>query len=195
MNELDFILIFIILIGVSFGARRGAVRILVSIFGIYITVIIAGYAYEPIGNTIARAFRRIGMGMSFTAAQNFAFVVLVIAMTVVVELVSRNTFEETRIKSIGVLDNVLGAVVGFLYGMLWASLFLVPAQYGVSRSGGAWGTALVDSALVPTLNSIFQHAVIDIVSIFFIGGVPRLYRNPVSVRGAHLLLNLKSLWI
>jgi uncharacterized membrane protein required for colicin V production len=195
VNELDFILIFIIALGVFIGARRGVVRILVGILGIYITVVVAGYLYEPIGNTIARAFLRINIDMGFTEMQNFTYIVVVIAMTVAVELVSRNTFEETRIESIGVLDNVLGAVAGFFYGGLWASLFLVPAQYAVSRGGGPWSAALAESTLVPTLNNFFQHIVIDVVSIFFINGVPRLYRNRISVEGAQLLLECTSRWV
>ena len=117
------------------------------------------------------------------------------AMTVVVELLSRNTFVETRIQSMGVLDSVFGGLLGIIYGMLWASLFLVPSQYSVARAGDTWSTALYGSTLAPVLNNLFQHAVLDIVSIFFTDGIPELYRNRVTQRLSYLLFDLVSPWV
>jgi uncharacterized membrane protein required for colicin V production len=193
MNELDVILIAIILAGIVVGWRRGLVRVFISIAGIYVTVIVAGYVYKPMGDTLAEGFGRLGIGIGTIGAHNFSYLVAVIVMTVVVELTSRNTFEETRIGAVGVLDNVLGAVVGVFYGMLWASLFLVPSQYSVARESSSWSTAVFESALVPTLNRVFQNIVLNVVSIFFIGGVPELYRNHVSQRVAYLFQSLTSL--
>lgn len=190
MNELDYILIFIILIGVAIGLRRCFVRVLISIIGIYITVIVAGYAYQPMGDTVTGAAARVGIELGSTEAHNFIFLVVVIAMTVTVEWVSRLTFEETHIPTLRGIDNLLGGVVGIYYGVLWASLFLVPAQYSVARTGGTWTTAVVQSNLVPTMNQVFQGAVLNIVSIFFIDGTPELYLNPISERVVLLWLNL-----
>jgi uncharacterized membrane protein required for colicin V production len=190
VNELDYILIFIILIGVASGLRRCFVRVLISIIGIYLTVIVAGYAYQPMGDTVTSAAARIGIELGSTEAHNFIFLAVVIAMTVTVEWVSRATFDETRIPSLRGLDNLLGGLVGVYYGALWASFFLVPAQYSVARTGGSWTTAVVQSNLVPTLNQVFQGAVLDIVSIFFIDGTPELYLNPISERVAVLFMNL-----
>lgn len=190
MNELDYILIFIILIGVAIGLRRCFVRVLISIIGIYITVIVAGYAYQPMGDTVTGAAARVGIELGSTEAHNFIFLVVVIAMTVTVEWVSRLTFEETHIPTLRGIDNLLGGVVGIYYGVLWASLFLVPAQYSVARTGGTWTTAVLQSNLVPTMNQVFQGAVLNIVSIFFIDGTPELYLNPISERVVLLWLNL-----
>ena len=194
VNELDYILIFIILVGVGIGLRRGLVRVLISTVGIYFTVIVAGYAYEPMGDTLSGALSRLGINVSTTAAHNFSYLVVVIAMTVAVELVSRSTFEETHIRVLWRLDNLLGGIAGVFYGALWASLFLVPPQYGLAQTAGAWSTAVFQSELVPTLNRVFRDAVLDVVGIFFVGGTPELYLNPVSQRVAGLFLKLASLF-
>ena len=170
MNELDYIIVFIVLLGVGIGLRRGLIRVLISIVGIYATVLVAGYFYKPVGNTISGAFDRVGIDIGLTGAHNFSYFVAVLAMTLIVELVSRSTFEGTRLRSFRTLDTLLGAVVGVFYGALWASLFLVPGQYS-----GAWITAVNQSALVPTLNGVFRDAVLDVVGIFFLNGTPGLF--------------------
>lgn len=190
MNELDYILIAIILIGVGVGLRRGLVRVVISIVGIYFTVIVTGYFYRPIGDTLAGALGRLGIRMASVSAYNLTYVVGVIALTVAVEVISRSTFEETRIRSLRGLDNVLGGIVGIFYGALWASLFLVPSQYSIAQAGSVWTASVRDSELVPMLNRMFNNVVLDIVSIFFAGNIPRLFLNEVSQRVSYLFLNL-----
>jgi uncharacterized membrane protein required for colicin V production len=192
VNELDYLLIFIVLIGVAVGLRRSFIRVLISIVGMYVTVVVAGYAYQPMGNTLTGAMARVGIEVGSIEAHNFMFLAVVIAMTVAVEVVSRATFEETRIPSLRVVDNLLGGLVGVYYGALWASFFLVPAQYSVARTVGSWTTAIVQSNLAPTLNQVFQGAVLDIVGIFFIDGIPELYHNPFAESEAYLFMNLAS---
>jgi uncharacterized membrane protein required for colicin V production len=187
MNELDIILLAIILVGIIVGWRRGLVRVLISIVGLYITVVILGYISRPLGDLLSVGFGRLGIGLGTIGMRNFVYFVALIGITIVVEVASRNSFEATRIRSIGVLDNVLGALVGVFYGMLWASLLLAPVQYSVAREVSPWTTAVSGSALVPTLNRVFQTAVMGVVSIFFFGNVPEILRNSVSQRVAYLL--------
>jgi hypothetical protein len=160
----------------------------------YFAVIIIGYLYRPIGDTSSGALAELGVDLEIVSAYNLSYVVTLIALTVAVELVSRATFEETRIRSLRGLDKLLGALAGVFYGALWASLFLVPGQYAVSQAGGPWTAAISDSSLVPTFNSLFNNAVLDVVSIFFAGDVPRLYRNTVSLRVSSIILDLASVW-
>jgi uncharacterized membrane protein required for colicin V production len=182
VNELDFILIFIILLCVFIGWRRRSVRVCISIVGFYATVIVIGYLYGPLSDIGRRAFNRLGLGdMGITQSEILTYIILLVVMTVIVELLSRNTFVETYILSIGILDPILGAVVGIFYGLFWASLFLVPSQFSVAQTGDTWTATLYGSTLVPILNDFFQTAVLDVVSIFFTRGVPELFRNKVSV--------------
>lgn len=193
MNELDYILLLIVVGGIGIGLRRGFVRVLISTIGIYFTVIVAGYAYEPIGDTLSSALSDVSINLSVTAAHNVIYILAVVAMTVAVELVSRSTFEETHIRSLRGLDNLLGGLVGVFYGALWASLFLVPAQYGIARGGTGWSTAVLQSTLVPRLNQVFGTIVLDAVGILFIGGTPELFLNGVSQRVSSIFLDLASI--
>jgi uncharacterized membrane protein required for colicin V production len=188
VNELDLILIFIVLVGVGIGLRRGLVRVLISTIGIYLTVIVTGYAYEPMGDTLSGSLGELGIKVGKVEAHNFCFLLVVVAMTVAVELISRSTFEETRIRTLWRLDNVLGGLAGVFYGALWASLFLVPVQYSVAETAGAWSRAVSGSTLVPTLNRVFVNGVLDLVSIFFLDGTPELYLNRISQRVTDLFL-------
>ena len=46
MNELDYLLLIIVVVGAAIGLRRGLIRVLISTVGIYLAVIVAGYAYR-----------------------------------------------------------------------------------------------------------------------------------------------------
>ena len=106
MNELDFILIIIILMCVFIGWRRRVVRVLLSIVGLYAIVIIIGYLYGPLSDIGRRAFNRLGLGtMGVTQSEILTYLLLLVALTVIVELVSRNTFVETHVLSLGIFDN------------------------------------------------------------------------------------------
>ena len=170
MNELDFLLLFVILLGIAVGMRRGLIRVLISIVGIYATVLIAGYLYDPMARTLADGF-----SMGITMMINFSYLVVIVAMTVVVEVASRSFFEGTRIISLGSLDNLLGGLVGIFYGALWAALLLVPIRFGIASSGGVWTTAVAESTLAPILNDIFRSAVLDVLRVLFINGIPSIY--------------------
>lgn len=195
MNELDFILAFIILVGVVVGLRRGVIRVFISIVGIHFTILVTGYAYQYTGRALSG-----GLRLGHVQMDNFSYIVFVIFLTIVVEVTSRSLFEYTRILTLRGLDNLLGGLVGILYGALWASLFLVPiqydltpVQYGVVRTGSVWREAVYESTLVLTLNQVFQTVVLNIVGILFIDGTPALYLNDVSRRVSYLLLNLAAL--
>ena len=187
MHEMDAFLIAFLLVGAAIGLRRGVIRVLLSIVGIYFSLIVIGHGYRPISRALSGAFT-----LNRTLTDNFAYTLLLIAMTVLVEVVSRSTFEETKLRAIGGLDNLLGGLVGLLYGALWASLFLAPIQFDIYATNEAspWTEAVFASELVPRLNNIFQTGVIDIVGIFFNNRIPYLFRNPVSDQLAQAFYHL-----
>lgn len=188
--QLDYLLISMILAGFAVGLRRGLIRVLISIVGIYFAVVVAGYAYAPIGEIVSNGLDRLSIALGIVPAHNLVWGIFVIAMMVLAEVLSLYTFEETRIRSLQSLDNLLGGIAGLFYGALLASLFLVPSQYGVARGGGAWTTALFESQLVPTFNQVFRDVVLDVVSILFVNGTPEIYLNSITRTLSHLPHNL-----
>jgi len=190
VEQIDILLGAVILVGAAIGLRRGVIRILISMVGMYPSLIIIGYSYRPISQALSGAF---SMDRVFT--DDFAYVVLLIAVTVAVELLSRAVFEVTHLRAIGKLDHALGGLVGLLYGALWASLLLLPIQYHIyaTHYTSPWTEAVLASDLIPRLNDVFQTGVINIVGIFFSRPMPDLFRNDVSHLLAQLFLNAMAL--
>lgn len=171
MNALDLILLFVIVVCVAISFRRGLIRVLISILGMYVTVLVAGYLYDTIGWTLSDAF-----GLSLTSMHNFAYLLVVVVVTVVVEILSIAVFEDTRILSLRKLDNLLGGLVGIFYGVLWAAILLVMIKYGVGRTGGTWTDFVLTSTLLPDINNIFDTTVLNIVRPLFLGDFPIIYQ-------------------
>lgn len=171
MNALDLILLVVVMVGAAISYRRGLIRTLISIFGMYVTVIIAGYFYDNIGWTMADAF-----GLGLTTMHNLAFLLILVVVTAIVEVVSYAVFEETSIPSLRKLDNLLGSLAGIFFGALWAAILLVPIQYGIVRTGGTLTDFVLGSTLVPNLNSMFDTAVLKIARPLFVDGIPKIYQ-------------------
>jgi uncharacterized membrane protein required for colicin V production len=171
MNELDFVLLFIILLGVVVGWRRCLIRQLISVAGMYPTLLIAGYLYDIMGWTIADAF-----GIGLTSMHNFSFVLVVAIMTFIWELLSYKFFEGTRLPALHKLDNLLGGMVGIFYGALWAATMLILIQYSITRTGGSLETFVQESTLTPDLNSMLDQAVLKVLNPLFTGDLPKMYQ-------------------
>lgn len=171
MNELDYVLLFIILLGVVVGWRRCLVRQLISVAGMYPTLLFAGYLYDIMGWTLADAF-----GIGLTSMHNFSFVLVVVILTFLLELLSYKLFEGTQLPALHKLDNLLGGLVGVFYGALWAATVLILIQYGITRTGGTLETYVRESTLTPDLNSMLDQAVFNILNPLFTGDLPKMYR-------------------
>ncbi len=171
MNELDYLLLFVILLGVVAGLQRCLVRLLISVVGMYITILVAGYLYDTIGWTIADAFN-----LGLTGMHNFAYVLVLVIMTVIVEVVSFIAFEETHLPALRKLDNLLGGVVGVFYGALWAAIVLLLIEYGLAGPGSTMRPYIQHSTLAPNLNEMLDQAVFNVLRPLFTGGLPAIYQ-------------------
>lgn len=134
MNALDILLGLVILALAALGAVRKTVRQVFSLGICYLATIAAGVLY-PYGAIFLTA---IG-GRTPTLTQFIVFWILFIAATVALEIALTKGFPDTSIPSIGVLDNLLGLVLGGIWGVLVASLLLATMAYAPQ---GTWGTAL-----------------------------------------------------
>jgi uncharacterized membrane protein required for colicin V production len=171
MNELDFVLLFVILLGVVAGLRRCLVRLLISVVGMYFIILVAGYLYDVIGWTLADAFN-----LGLTGMHNFSYLLVVVIMTFIVELISYKFFEATQLLSLRKLDNLLGGVVGVFYGALWAAIVLILIQYGIVRTGGSLRPFVEQSTLAPNLNAMLDQAVFNILRPLFTDGLPNIHQ-------------------
>jgi membrane protein required for colicin V production len=117
MNWLDIVIAVFILISVFGGLRAGVIKVLFSIAGLIIGVVLAGRYSEALGDKL-----------SFISDPNTAGIVaFVLIMLVVMIAASILAFVIKKIASavlLGWIDKLGGAVLGLLLGMIFAGAIL-----------------------------------------------------------------------
>jgi uncharacterized membrane protein required for colicin V production len=197
-NALDYLLMLILLLGVAWGMIRGAGKLLIGLFSLYVGLVASLLLYRPLGNF----FRQLLPAMSVSGSQSLAFVVLLLVLVNGFSLLTRYfaTPPEERKKGsrgavkeavskggqrflTGPLNTLLGLILGFVVTVVWLSLILGVLQFffrsGVSFGGGAGAALRVqldNSGLLPWFNYALEQIYWS-VSIWVPGGVPDLFAN------------------
>ncbi len=182
-NALDFLLIFFLVIGALWGLVRGAGRLLIGLFSLYVGLVVALWLYRP----LAQFFRDLLPAMSIQGSQALAFVILLFVFVNAISFLTRmfaTPPEERKRKQrgelqeavtkgsqrfvTGPLNQLVGLVLGIVVAVIWVSLILAVLQF-VFRSGFASGSGVsafrqqLDTAvLVPWFNyalALFYTAV------------------------------------
>ena len=195
-NALDYLLIFLLLIGTAWGLLRGAGRLLIGLFSLYAGLILALLLYGP----LAEYFRSLLKGMSIHGSESLAFVFLLLVFVNGFSFFTRyfSTPPEERRGGkkgevreavarggrrflTGPLSQLGGLVVGLVVTVIWLSLLLAIFQF-VVKSG--WPAAnqtrlaiqqqLNTSTLVPTFNYTL-FIVYRSVKIWIPGRVPSIF--------------------
>jgi len=193
-NALDFLLIFFLVIGALWGLLRGAGRLLIGLFSLYVGLVIALVLYRPLG----AFFRDLVPEMSVPGSQALAFVILLLAFVNGISFLTRyfgTPPEERKRKKrgdvqeavaeggmrfvTGPLNQLVGLVLGIIVAIVWVSLLLAVVQ-SVLRSGfatgsgvGAFRTQLQTSVLVPWFNYALA-LIYSAVSFWIPGDAPNI---------------------
>lgn len=117
MNELDIILIVILFIPTFIGLRKGLIKTVLSFAGLLVGVVLAGRLYEPVS-------RIFGFLNNDNAAKIIAFVLILALMMVAAFFLARLLKSVIKVVMLGWVDNVGGAVLGFLSGFILLSAIL-----------------------------------------------------------------------
>jgi hypothetical protein len=198
-NALDYLLIFILIVGAAWGMIRGAGRLLIGLFSLYVGLVISLLLYQPLGNF----FRQLLPAMSVSGSQSLAFVVLLFVIvngfafltryfTTPPEerkLSSKGAVEETVTRGwrrfvAGPLNTLLGLGLGLIVTGVWMSLLLAVVQFffrsGVSVGGvSALRVQLDNSTLIPWFNYALERIYWS-VSIWMPGQMPGLFASLVG---------------
>lgn len=182
-NALDLLLIFFLVVGALWGLVRGAGRLLIGLFSLYVGLVIALWLYRP----LAEFFRNLLPAMSVPGSQALAFVLLLFVFVNAISFITRffttppeerkrkprGALQETVTKSsqrfvTGPLNQLLGLVLGIVVAVIWVSLIVAVSRF-VLRSGFVTGSGvsafrrqLETSVLVPWFNyalGLFYSAV------------------------------------
>jgi hypothetical protein len=148
----QYIELALLLVVVGFGAvgcRQGIVRGVMSAAMLYIATGAAATLYPLPAPYVGAARRILGLlfsGDAFTGdpgasiSQNvtrdslaLSFGLLMVVIWVALEALARASFRDTRLPSLGILDNVSGFIVYLAIGVLVASLWFNAIGYGRLR--------------------------------------------------------------
>jgi uncharacterized membrane protein required for colicin V production len=193
-NALDFLLIFFLVVGALWGLLRGAGKLLIGLFSLYVGLVVTLWLYRP----LADFFRDLLPGMSVRGSQVLAFVILLFVLVNGIGFFTRffatppeerkrkqrGDLEEAVSKGgqrfiTGPLNQLVGLVLGIVVAIIWISLILAVLQF-ILRSGfvtgsgaGAFQRQINTSVLIPwfayTLTLIYSA-----ISFWIPGDAPNI---------------------
>jgi membrane protein required for colicin V production len=117
MNWLDILLLVLLAIPTFIGLRRGLIKAVLSLVGLIIGVVLAGHLYRPVSNIFG-----------FIDNENIAYILaflLILGLTMLAAfLLARLLKSIISVTMMGWVDNVGGAVLGFLSGFIFLSAIM-----------------------------------------------------------------------
>jgi len=117
MNWLDIILLVLLFVPTFVGLRKGLIKAALSFAGLLIGVILAGHLYQPVSKIF-----------SFISNENIAyilaFILILVLVLVAAFFLARLLKSVIKIVMLGWVDNVGGAILGFLSGFILLSTIL-----------------------------------------------------------------------
>jgi membrane protein required for colicin V production len=117
MNWLDILLLVVLAIPTFIGLRKGLIKAVLSLVGLIIGVVLAGHLYKPVSNIF-------GFIDNENVAYILAFLLILALALLAAFLLARLLKSVISITMMGWLDNVGGAVLGFLSGFIFLSAIL-----------------------------------------------------------------------
>ncbi len=153
MNALDLLIMVVLLIGMLLGFVRGLMREVIGLFSLYITTLIAAFAYRAVG----KFFKLISPRLTQEASESLAFLALMLLIynfffwSIYLPYKERRERRAWRIKRaealkpiLGMLDKAGGLGLSFALTCLWIGLGLLITDFVVR----------VDTWYLPNLEGI-----------------------------------------
>jgi uncharacterized membrane protein required for colicin V production len=200
-GALDFLLIFFLVLGTVWGLLRGATKLLIGLFSLYVGLILSLWLYQPLANYLRSLLPSMSTNGSEALAFVFLLLVLVNGFSFFTEYFSTPPEERKRKKRgevreavaqtgrrflTGFLSQIGGLVVGFVVTVVWISLLLAVLQFVVQFEWPiadgmrfAFQGELGTSALKPTFNQILA-IIYRSVKIWVPGEVPSIFAGLLS---------------
>lgn len=202
LNAFDLLMIVFLLIGIIYGAFRGAARQLMGLFSAWLGLIICLWLYIPFSRRILRG---LFLKTTDSASANnvvfdtFSFFLLVIIFATIVQLIFIYTTKSPEEKrdtsgtsfmdraeeksSVSMLNVVGGLITGFIVTAVWISLFMAPTQYAIFsiRSSNNFlnslRVAMNTSALIPYFQIVLSWIYQSIQFFIPPTGLPVIFRG------------------
>jgi len=107
MNWLDIFLLILLFIPTFIGLRKGLIKAALSFAGLLIGVVLAGHLYQPVSKIF-------GFISNENVAYILAFLLILVLVLVAAFFLARLLKSVIKVVLLGWVDNVGGAVLGFL---------------------------------------------------------------------------------
>jgi membrane protein required for colicin V production len=128
MNGLDILLIVLLFVPTFIGLRKGLIKAALYFAGLLIGVVLAGHLYQPVS-------KLFGFISNENVAYILAFILILVLVMVAAFFLARLLKSVIKIVMLGWVDNVGGAVLGFLSGFIFLSAILAT---WVKFFGSSW---------------------------------------------------------
>jgi uncharacterized membrane protein required for colicin V production len=170
---IDLLVLFGLVGGILQGLRRGLAQQFMSMVMLFLAMTFASLFYSVVLGIFA--------GYNSTAASSstgsaIVFFGLLIVFYAILEYTLRRNYPGLRIKMLGQVGDILGAVVGFFWAMLGISLLLLILDYSASAMGGPatfFAELLRTSYLTPLFRQFFNIPLAGLRPLFP-GGLPEV---------------------
>jgi len=144
LQPIDLMLLFIVVAFVAIGYRRRIISGVITTVVLYFATAVAAALYRPLAPyaDAVRWFVTLPLTLDFSGAASrhidhdgfaISFALVTVVIWIVVEIVFRVSFRDTRLPKLGILDNLGGVVIHLAIGVLVASLIFNAVGYGHLR--------------------------------------------------------------
>ncbi len=177
MNLIDLFLPFLLVGGLLICFRRAFLRTLVSIFTLFIALVVAALLYTP----LLKWFSGV-TGSGGAASQNggsIVFAGLLILFYVGLEYAVNHNYPNMRIAALKNWDHILGGVIGVIWTALMISLILLILHYGSLTVGASQVSGIaysIEQSKVADVFASFFSVPLSIIKLMFPNGLPEILR-------------------
>jgi uncharacterized membrane protein required for colicin V production len=168
---LDVIILFALVGSVLLGLQRGFVRTLVSTAMMFLASVLAALLYDPVIGIFTG-----NVGSSARAGGPIVFFGLLVVFFAILEFAVQRNYPDLRIKALGQADNILGAIVGLVWGFLGISLLLLIFDFSASVLGGpaTFVSELIRTSYLTPLFRQFFKLPLSVIRLLFPAGLPEV---------------------
>lgn len=134
-NWLDFVMIFMLLVGMALGYAQGLIRQVIGFAAVYIALVIATQFFVPLTQVIAS----VTLYPPNTLTNALSFFAIALVAILVLNLLGQDAYKQLRFKLPAFIDHLAGIVLGV--ASMWIVLTVVVNVLTFASNTQAWGTA------------------------------------------------------
>jgi uncharacterized membrane protein required for colicin V production len=173
---IEVLLLLLIVVGATVGYNRRIIRGLVTLPFLYVATGFATLLYEPTSPYIGAPFGDFREIEPPRGVKVFAFFVLMLAIWLALEGISRALFRDMSLPKLGILDNLGGVLIHLVIGVLIAALIF--NALGYTQRWREYGSAR-RAKLAPIFLQVVHAGYM--AQSFWFSGTPAFYKGAVNL--------------